>query len=114
MAPDRGSKDRISLDVTISARSSLPKASPRGVLPKQKVWTELLPKVTTDTPPFGQLTAAGNRGKPGSPPIWVTTRYWPLGEIAIAPGWAGTLIARVTFFSATDITSIRLAVKLAT
>src|SRR6185369_5429063 len=114
MAPERGSNDRISFAVTISARSSLPKATPKGVLPKQKGWTALLPRLTTDTPPFGQLTVAGMRGKPGSPPTWVTTRYWPLGEIAIAPGWAGTLIVLVIFLSASDMTSIRLAVKLAT
>src|SRR6476660_7393882 len=104
MAPERGSNDRISFAVTISARSSLPKATPRGVLPKQNGWTALLPRLMTDTAPLGQDCSAGMRGKPGSPPTWVTTRYWPLGEIAIAPGWAGTLIVRVTFLSATDIT----------
>src|SRR2546422_3266589 len=114
MAPDRGSNDTISLVVTISARSSLPKATPSGVAPKQKDWTRLLPRLMTDTAPDRQLTAGGNKGKPGSPPTWVTTRNWPLGEIAMAPGCAGTLIVLVTFLSATDITSIRRAVKLAT
>src|SRR5713226_6418863 len=79
----------------------------------QKDWTLLPPRLMTDRPPVGQLTAAGNKGKPGSPPKWVTTRYAPLGEIAMAPGWAGTAIVEVTFFSLNDITSMRLAVKLA-
>src|SRR5712692_9110582 len=98
MPPERGSSDKISFVVTISAWSSLPKATPRGVAPMQKGCTELLPRLMIDTAPVGQATAGGNKGKPGSPPTWVTIRYAPLGEIAMAPGWAGTLIVLVTFF----------------
>src|SRR6266516_2389064 len=108
MAPESGSSDTISFAVTIRAWSSLPKATPSGVAPMQNDWTLLPPRLITDRPPVGQLTAGGNKGNPGSPPKWVTTRYAPLGEIAIAPGWAGTPIVPVTFFSPTGITSIRL------
>src|SRR5437667_185899 len=57
MAPESGSSDTISFAVTIRAWSSLPKATPSGVAPMQNDWTLLPPRLITDRPPVGQLTA---------------------------------------------------------
>src|SRR5579872_1147756 len=106
-APVVGSNSVKLVVVTTKARLSMPKATPSGALPRANVWMALFAVKS-----ISDKTLLGDAGAALLPKCAIASQ-WPSGDMESELGWGATLIDVWMVLSLSDITSMRLAVKLA-